>query len=354
MDVNKIKILISDSDKEILVPLGIKWDFLNRSESIKQEQQNVLKQVIGTPPNYELSRFSHVANVNGSSELTYQFFFSPEIGGPWENSYLSKFTDNQVRFFSDGFGKSFFKLDFYNSMDPKTQKIYLTVILPTNNSALIEESQCREYFFSFQQIGDRPSILRYVDCCGDDIEIQGQGASGNIPATTVRICVRIGGDVRFVRFFRSQLGDLVEQSTLVDLAQGSGEYSIFLIGDCTCNGELPTLNSSTSPLVTPTFFLDHFGRQDGFYLHWYEDVNLLEIETFYMSGKFFNATTGKYTKFINTPQTDYTNFYRIPNKDYYYIVNLNYDNKTYEIISTQTDSPTSVISWAEYINPPIN
>ena len=139
---------------------------------------------------------------------------------------------------------------------------------------------------------------------------------------------------------------------LVDLAQGTGQYDIFLIGDCVCNDDLPTINSSSAPLVTPTFFLDHFGRQEGFYIHWYEDRNLLGIETFYMSAKFFNAATGQYVKFVNTPQIEYTNYYRLPNKDYYYIVNLNYTNKTYEIISTQTDLPTSVIAWSEYINPP--
>ena len=354
MDVNKIKILPSDLNREILVPLGTKWDFLDRSDAIKQEQQNVLKQVIGTPPNYELSRFSHVANPNGLSELTYQFFFSPEIAGPWENSYLAKFTDNQVRYYSNAFGKSFFKLDFYDSIDPKTQKNYLTVILPTSNSALIEESQCREYFFTFEEIGERPSILRYTNCCGEDVEVLGQGASGGFPATTARICVRIGSDVTFVRYFFNQAGELITQSSLVDFAQVSGLYDISLIGDCTCNGDLPTVDSSSAPLVTPTFFLDHFGRQEGFYLHWYEDRNLLGIETFYMSAKFFNAAIGQYVKLTNNPQIDYVNFYRIPNKDYYYIVNLNYSNKTYEIVSTQTDEPTSVIGWYEYINPPLD
>lgn len=354
MDVNKIKILPSDLNRQIVVPLGIDWDFLDRADAIKQEQQKILKQVIGTPPNYELSRYSHVANPNGSSELTYQFFFSQTVAGPWENSYLIKFTDNQVRYYSNQFGKSFFKLDFYNSMDPKTQKNYLTVILPTSNSALIEESQCREYFFTFQELGDRPSELRYTNCCGEEIEVQGQGASGGFPATTVRICVRIGGDVRFVRFFINQIGEQVEQSLLVDLAQGTGQYDIVLLGDCTCNGDLPVVDSSSPPLVTPTFFLDHFGRQEGFYLHWYEDRDLLGIDSFYMSAKFFNAATGQYVKLINTPQSDYTNLYRIPNKDYYYIVNLNYTSKTYEVVSTQTDLPASVITWYEYINPPLD
>ena len=355
MDVNKIKILPSDLNREILVPLGTKWDFLDRSDAIKQEQQNILKQVIGTPPNYELSRFSHVANPNGSSELIYQFFFSEQVEGPWENSYLTKFTDNQVRYYSDAFAKSFFKIDFYDSMDPKTQKNYLTVILPTSNSALIEESQCREYFFTFNESLNRPSILKYTNCCGEEITAEGRGAIFPVvPATVLRICVKIGTDVTYTRFFVNQAGNVVEQVFIVDLSQGENNYDITLIGDCSCNSDLPTVDTNSRPLVTPTFFLDHFGKQEGFYLHWYEDRNLLGIETFYMSTKFFNAAIGQYVKFINTPQTDYTNFYRIPNKDYYYIVNLNYSNKTYEIISTQTDSPTSVITWAEYKNPPLD
>lgn len=354
MDVNKIKILNSDLDREIVVPLGTQWDFLDRSDAIKQEQQSVLKKVIGSPPNYELSRFSHVANSTGLSELTYQFFFSEQVEGPWENSYLTKFTDNQVRYYSNAFAKSFFKLDFYDSMDPKTQKNYLSVILPTSNSALVEESQCREYFFTFQALGDRPSELQYTNCCGENVEIQGQGGSGGFPATTVRICVRIGGDVRFVRYFVNQAGQLVAQSLLVDLAQGTGQYDITLLGDCSCNSDLPTVDTNSRPLVTPTFFLDHFGKQEGFYLHWYEDKNLLGIETFYMSAKFFDAAKGQYVKFINGKQSFYTNKYRIPNKDYYYIVNLTYGNKTYEIISTQSDNFTSVLEWYEYKNPPLD
>ena len=356
MDVNKIKILSSDVNREIVIPLGYDWDLYDRADSIKQEQQKILKQVIGTPPNYELSRYSHVANPSGISKLTYQFNFSQSVDGPWEASYLSKFTENQVRFYSDAFAKSFFKLDFYDSMDPKTQKNYFTVILPTSNSATVQESQCKEYYFTFRETGNpRDSKLIYINCCGEEITVTGTGPAGIFfPATVARICVKIGTDVRYLRYFLNQQGVITEQSFFVDLNQGTGDYSIDLIGDCVCNNDLPTVDTSTRPLVTPTFFLDHFGKQEGFYLHWYEDRNLLGIETFYMSAKFFNAAIGQYVKFINTPQTDYTNFYRIPNKDYYYIVNLNYSNKTYEIISTQTDSPTSVITWAEYINPPID
>jgi hypothetical protein len=355
MDVNKIKILSSDVDREIIIPLGHDWDLYDRADSIKQEQQKILKQVIGTPPNYELSRYSHVANPSGISRLTYQFNFSQSVDGPWDASYLSKFTENQVRFYSDAFAKSFFKLDFYDSMDPKTQKNYFTVILPTSNSATVQESQCKEYFFTFRESFNRPSILKYTNCCGEEITAEGRGAIFPVvPATVLRICVKIGTDVTYTRFFVNQAGNVVEQVLIVDLNQGTGDYSIDLIGDCVCNSDLPTVDSSTRPLVTPTFFLDYFGKQEGFYLHWYEDRTLLNIDTFYMSAKFFNAATGQYTKFINNLQNDYVNLYRIPNKDYYHIVNMNYSNKTYEIISTQTDSQTSFVPWFEYINPPID
>jgi len=356
MDVNKIKILPSDTDRTVIVPLGINWDFLDRNDAIQQEKQKILKKVIGEPTNYELSRYSHVANPSGVSRLTYQFLFSSGIDGPWEASYLSKFTESQVRYFSDAFAKSFFKIDFYDSMDPKTQKNYFTVILPTSNSLTEQESECSDYYFTFREVGNpRRSILQYTNCCGEEITAQGQGATPLIsPATVLRICVKLGTDVTYTRFFNNQLGNLVEQVLIVDLNQGTGDYSIDFIGDCICKTDIPTIDSNSRPLVTPTFFLDHFGKQEGFYIHWYEDENVTNIITFYMSAKFFNAATGQYVKFINNPQSDYTNFYRIPNKDYYYIVNMNYSNKTYEIISTQTNTETDFILWSEYINPPID
>jgi len=349
MDVNRIKILDSDLTKGIVVPIGMNWDFLDRESSILEEQENIIEQAIGQPINYELSRFSHDATGQGFSRLTYRFNFSPSIEGPWENSYLSKFTDGQVRYASEAFNKSFFKLDFYNSMDPKTQRNYLTVILPTRMSTSINESTCFEYFFTFSVSGR----LTYTDCCNTEKILNvSPGVPGQNP--TRRICVKIGtqAEFRYLDLDRDGLLYIYYYIT-VDFPSSSSRYSISEIGPCICDTGLPTEESTSRPLVTPTIILDHTGNKEGFYLHWFEDETVTNITTFYMTAKFFNAATGQYIKFINEPQTSYSNLYRIPNKDFYYVVNLDYNAKTYQIISTQTDNPTDEITWAEYINPPI-
>jgi hypothetical protein len=58
MDVNKIKILNTTGNKEIVVPISTNWDLLNREDAIKDEEKTIIKKIIGTPPNYELQRFS--------------------------------------------------------------------------------------------------------------------------------------------------------------------------------------------------------------------------------------------------------------------------------------------------------
>ena len=165
MDVNKIKIVTSDLEKGIVVPIGMNWDFLDRESTIQSQEQEVIKEVIGRPLNYELSRFRNEPTNFDVRQLSYIFHFSNSLEEPWENSYLSKFTELQVRYRTDAFKKSFFKLDFYNSMDPKTQKNYLSVILQTSQS-YIEIPRCVEYRIIVDQGG--VGTLTYVDCCGNE------------------------------------------------------------------------------------------------------------------------------------------------------------------------------------------
>jgi hypothetical protein len=349
MDVNRIKILNTDTTKNIVVPLGENWDLLDRGASILEEEQKVIEQVIGKPINYELSRFSHDADGQGYSKLTYIFNFSPSISGPWENSYLSKFTESQVQYASPAFNKSFFKLDFYNSMDPKTQKNYLTVVLPTRLSSSINESTCYEYYFTFL----RDATLVYTDCCMNVQTLLVRPEIGENP--TRRICVRLGTITEFKYYGLDRDGiTFVYLTEEVNFPTNSQfNYSILLTDPCECSTALPTQNSNSRPLVTPTIFLDHFGNKEGFYLHWFEDQTVTNITTFYMTAKFFNAATGQYIKFINAPQSDYSNIYKVPNNIFYYRVDLDYATNSYIVYNNTTSNRTNEINWYEYINPPI-
>jgi hypothetical protein len=74
-----------------------------------------------------------------------------------------------------------------------------------------------------------------------------------------------------------------------------------------------------------------------------------------MSAKFFDAKLGVYVKMMKVPQSSplIPSVFNFESKYFYYKVNLDYVNKTYEILD-ELDvrvGTTSSIKWYEYINP---
>jgi len=108
----------------------------------------------------------------------------------------------------------------------------------------------------------------------------------------------------------------------------------------------------------PTMILDSIGAdKEGFYIYWLRSRNFIDISKFYMTAKFFNARLGVFKQMTNTRQDLITpNKFQFNNADYfYYKVNLDYNNKTYEVFSTSTQQrvgdTTSPIIFYEYVNP---
>jgi len=118
----------------------------------------------------------------------------------------------------------------------------------------------------------------------------------------------------------------------------------------------------------PQFVLDYVGDKEGFFIYWLKKKNFLDINTFYMTAKFFNAKTGQFTKMMTgrgTSQIDSTNGpqvyltqnnkYTFDNTQYfYYTVKLNYEAQTYQVLNTtgQRLGTNIPIKWYEYVNPP--
>lgn len=116
----------------------------------------------------------------------------------------------------------------------------------------------------------------------------------------------------------------------------------------------------------PQFVLDFIGDKEGFFIYWLKKRNFLDISTFYMSCKFYNAKDGTFTKMMtgrgsnpldltNGPQAFISgNKFNFDNTQYfYYTVKLDYENQTYQIFNTSgqrlgIDIP---IKWYEYVNP---
>ena len=116
----------------------------------------------------------------------------------------------------------------------------------------------------------------------------------------------------------------------------------------------------------PKFVLDYIGSKDGFFIYWLKKRTFLNIDTFYMSAKFYDAKVGQFKTMMtgrdsnpldltNGPQYNLVgNKYAFDNTQYfYYTVKLNYRTLAYEVLNTygQRLGTNIPIKWYEYVNP---
>jgi hypothetical protein len=108
-------------------------------------------------------------------------------------------------------------------------------------------------------------------------------------------------------------------------------------------------------VVTPSMILDYVGDKEGFFIYFAKDFNFLNIDTLYMSAKFFNGKNGEFSRMLNTPQTSLGNRFNFESSQkYYYKVLLDYDNYEYEIqtlAGQRIGTSGNPIKWYEYVNP---
>jgi len=268
MVANNIRLLLNNTnDKEITIPIEIDWAFAGQDQSIELYEDDIIKEVVGNGYDFEVDRFPHDIDENGKTAINYEFYFysggSLNSINSWNLSYLSEgLTTRNVYYFENDFSKSFFKLDFYDTVDNKRQTNYITVIIPT------QQGYTTEVIFN---------------------------------KTNVRIKI-------------------------------------------------------------PKFSLDYVGDKEGFFIYWLKKLDFLNINTFYMTAKFFNAKTGAFTKMMNTPQGalaagDTYNFDSI--KYFYYKVVFDYVNKCYRVyrfdpvtnVTNRVGSTVLPVTWYEYVNP---
>jgi len=270
MAVNKYKLTLPTIDKQLDIPLEIKWDFSERDQAIDEYQKSVVEEVVGKPIDFELSRFAHKEYLSNTlnqfiTKINYEFYFfntGQTISNvtSWTNSYIPLgFSNNEIYSYVKPFTKSFFKLDFYDTKTEASQKNYFTIILP------------------------------------------------------------------------------VQQ----------GEFDTVTISPFLTNAEIRK----------PKYGLDYIGDKEGFFIYWLREQAYLDIDEFYMSAKFFNARTGKFITMMNRPQSTLLgNYYTFNGEDYfYYKVELDYNDITYQVKSTQTNNRVgddiNPILWYQYVNP---
>jgi len=180
MAVSKYKIVKSTIDKEIDIPIEVKWDFTERDQAIDTYQGEVLDELIGLPNDFELARFSHneyvaINNIDTLTKINYEFNFfdtGSTINNPaaWDTTYLNEgFTKNDVYYFSKPFTKSFFKLDFYDTKLESDQKNYFSIILPVQQgdfetvtiSTFLTNVLIRKPKMGLDFIGDKEGFFIY-------------------------------------------------------------------------------------------------------------------------------------------------------------------------------------------------
>ena len=106
----------------------------------------------------------------------------------------------------------------------------------------------------------------------------------------------------------------------------------------------------------PKFKLDYVGDKEGFFIYWLKKRNFLDITTFYMSAKFYNAKTGFFTRMMNVPQSVFPNSpYTFDTTAYfYYTMKLDYPTQTYQIFDgggRRIGDALNPIRWYQFVNP---
>ena len=115
----------------------------------------------------------------------------------------------------------------------------------------------------------------------------------------------------------------------------------------------------------PKFVLNYVGDKEGFFIYWLKKRTFLDIKTFYMTAKFYNAKDGTFIKMMNTPQSEISgNKYSFDSSSYfYYQVDLDYDKREYQVLNInpytadyhqfgERAGTPEPIKWYEYVNPP--
>ena len=110
----------------------------------------------------------------------------------------------------------------------------------------------------------------------------------------------------------------------------------------------------------PKFLLDYIpsvnnpSKKEGFFIYWLKSKTFVDLDTFYMSIKFFDAKQGIYVRMMTVPQSSLPNKFVFNNDNFFYNkVELDYNTKTYKLydyLGTRV-GVGNPIKWYEYVNP---
>jgi hypothetical protein len=117
------------------------------------------------------------------------------------------------------------------------------------------------------------------------------------------------------------------------------------------SGSLDEISGNT--INTPHFSLDYLRNKEGFFIYWLRKKTFVNIDTFYMSAKFFDASLGVFVKMMTVSQSTLPNKFLFDNNLFYVKTILDYDNRTYSLYDMTTNNRIgegNPINWYEYVN----
>lgn len=176
MDVNKYRILLpKNDDKEIVIPIEMTWDFLDRSDSLIPYENKVTEEILNQRKDFEIVRFNYYGqntSTGWATDINYRFNFVPTgatvTTATWLPSYVIQgFTPAEIYYYSKPFTQSFFKLDFYDSSDTKKQKLCFTTIIPTQQGLTtpttigFQTKDIKTPIFKLDYLGDKEGFFLY-------------------------------------------------------------------------------------------------------------------------------------------------------------------------------------------------
>ncbi len=183
MNNNRYYITLPTVDQEINIPIEITEDFLGRTDSIELYEDEVLGEVVGIATDFEIGRYAHnqYSPQNTETSINYEFHFynsggtsvsatTPADINLWVQSYVAEgFTPRELYYFAKPFSNSFYKLDFYDINDEKSQTNYFTVIIPTQQgftsattiSPYIPPVNVKIPKFKLDFVGDKEGFFLY-------------------------------------------------------------------------------------------------------------------------------------------------------------------------------------------------
>jgi hypothetical protein len=166
--VNNIRVLFNNQSKDLVIPIEQVWDFQGQDQAIETYEAQVIGRILNSQDNFEVNRFEHKEYDGGRTSANYEFYLYNPTTDSWANSYTGVSTTNQIYYFEPGFTKSFWKIDFYDSPTTRTQKNYITIILPvqqgltqttTLNGGNVVEIKRPTYVLDY--IGDKEGFFIY-------------------------------------------------------------------------------------------------------------------------------------------------------------------------------------------------